>query len=351
MSTSFDRWEKDPFFYAAEVVQESADRMESVYRRWMIHYKRPGGGVKDLSSSELLRELYTALGTAKWQLEELERAVRSSDHALSSGDATITRHSDFVEAISSKISMVEMALKELNVEEDRRSALAWVRLDEGERDELALFLSSPRSEVKEVLPITSGGFLEAGGGMNRESSIFLKHSCPSSYLNPLEMEEDKMSDRQRIASSCTDLGVWKISVSTERSPPKLFDGLSNLPPPRIFSLPELRTVEAVTKPKWYRNGFEKYEVLSYEDTEEMIPLQNQLSQDMDACSAKSKSCLSDYTDESYNKKLYGWLGAFQRQIQRSQYQIQYRRSIQMIIWTIITVILIVLFVLHELRGR
>lgn len=26
MATSFDRWEKDPFFSAAEEVQESADR-------------------------------------------------------------------------------------------------------------------------------------------------------------------------------------------------------------------------------------------------------------------------------------------------------------------------------------
>jgi len=26
MATSFDRWEKDPFFLAAEEVQESADR-------------------------------------------------------------------------------------------------------------------------------------------------------------------------------------------------------------------------------------------------------------------------------------------------------------------------------------
>lgn len=26
MATAFDRWEKDPFFYAAEEVQESTDR-------------------------------------------------------------------------------------------------------------------------------------------------------------------------------------------------------------------------------------------------------------------------------------------------------------------------------------
>lgn len=30
MASSFDRWEKDPFFTAAEEVQESADRLEPV---------------------------------------------------------------------------------------------------------------------------------------------------------------------------------------------------------------------------------------------------------------------------------------------------------------------------------
>lgn len=31
MATVLDRWEKDPFFYAAEVVQESADRCRIVH--------------------------------------------------------------------------------------------------------------------------------------------------------------------------------------------------------------------------------------------------------------------------------------------------------------------------------
>lgn len=87
MASAFDRWEKDPFFYAAEEVQESADRyqislgiqfcsvpflkkrdgllwlfhfcrMESAYRRWM-HEKE---------GAEVRRELHIALGTAKWQV-------------------------------------------------------------------------------------------------------------------------------------------------------------------------------------------------------------------------------------------------------------------------------------------
>ncbi|KAI5393243.1 hypothetical protein KIW84_060385 [Lathyrus oleraceus] len=65
MATSFDRWEKDPFFNAAEEVQESADRMESTFRTW-VH------ATKDTSSiwnpNELRRDLLTTLGTAKWQV-------------------------------------------------------------------------------------------------------------------------------------------------------------------------------------------------------------------------------------------------------------------------------------------
>lgn len=79
MATSFDRWEKDPFFPAAEEVQESADRMESVYRRWLQERKEVGGGAVETAAErdgggwgraagDLRRELHTALGTAKWQV-------------------------------------------------------------------------------------------------------------------------------------------------------------------------------------------------------------------------------------------------------------------------------------------
>lgn len=114
MASNLDQWEKDPFFSAAEEVQDSADRyyyqlllfpcfssmgfqeafplpsltydwkgfcffclcvcvcvvyvcfgrMESKYRRW-IHRK---GDAVDSSSDDLRRELQTTLGTTKWQV-------------------------------------------------------------------------------------------------------------------------------------------------------------------------------------------------------------------------------------------------------------------------------------------
>lgn len=71
MATCFDRWEKDPFFLAAEEVQESTDRMESVYRRWIHERKEasnPENGASVEISGDLVRELRTVLGTAKWQV-------------------------------------------------------------------------------------------------------------------------------------------------------------------------------------------------------------------------------------------------------------------------------------------
>ncbi|KAL6995411.1 hypothetical protein U1Q18_005548, partial [Sarracenia purpurea var. burkii] len=64
MASHFDRWEKDPFFSAAEEVQESADRMESTYRTWIYSMKESSSM---WNSEELRRDLLTALGTTKWQ--------------------------------------------------------------------------------------------------------------------------------------------------------------------------------------------------------------------------------------------------------------------------------------------
>lgn len=88
---------------------------------------------------ELCRELQTALGTAKWQLEEFERAVRLS-YGHGREDNSTTRHRQFIVAIENQISRVEAALRESFLEEGKQP-LRWVNLDEEERDDLAAFLS------------------------------------------------------------------------------------------------------------------------------------------------------------------------------------------------------------------
>ncbi|KAL9362603.1 hypothetical protein Peur_045388 [Populus x canadensis] len=136
VANSFDLWQKDAFFSAAEEVQESADVMESAYRMW-TREKREGSKPEDLD--QLSRELQTALGTAKWQLEEFERAVQLS-HGHCSDDFTASRHKQFVTAIESQISLVEAALREAFSGEGKQP-FRWVNLDKEECDDLAMFLS------------------------------------------------------------------------------------------------------------------------------------------------------------------------------------------------------------------
>ncbi|KAB1204238.1 SET domain-containing protein 4 [Morella rubra] len=165
VANSFDLWQKDAFFSAAEEVQESADVMESAYRTW-VRERREMQSPDYLD--ELSRELQTALGTAKWQthafmrfnhhqfvtygiqnnqlLEEFEKAVRLS-YGHRSNDNTTARHRQFIAAIEEQISRVEASLRESFSEEGKQS-LQWVNLDEDECNELATFLSGTTQSLQ-----------------------------------------------------------------------------------------------------------------------------------------------------------------------------------------------------------
>ncbi|XP_014510458.1 uncharacterized protein LOC106769372 isoform X1 [Vigna radiata var. radiata] len=143
VANSFDLWRKDAFFSAAEEVQESADVMESAYRAW-LREKRERSTPAELN--ELCRELQTALGTAKWQLEEFEKAVRLS-YRHHGDDNSSARHRQFISAIESQITQVEEALRESFIEQGKQP-LRWVHLDEEERDDLAAFLSGTCQTIK-----------------------------------------------------------------------------------------------------------------------------------------------------------------------------------------------------------
>ncbi|CAN0847039.1 hypothetical protein LINGRAHAP2_LOCUS4763 [Linum grandiflorum] len=149
MASSFQQWEADPLFSAAEVVQDSADRMESLYRL-LLHDQN--FLQEDHSDPKLLtaidyhrRDLVTILETAKWQLEDFERAVNSSamaDKSRSKEDV-VARHRQFITAIREQIKLVETRI-ESPCSTGRKNS--WVNLNEQDRDGLALFLSggSPR---------------------------------------------------------------------------------------------------------------------------------------------------------------------------------------------------------------
>uniref|UniRef100_A0A5B7A4H3 Syntaxin 6/10/61 N-terminal domain-containing protein n=2 Tax=Davidia involucrata TaxID=16924 RepID=A0A5B7A4H3_DAVIN len=347
MASHFDQWEKDPFFSAAEEVQESADRMESTYRTW-IH------AMKDTSnmwnSEELRRNLHTALGTTKWQLEEFERAV-SSSYANSPADDAKDRHRQFIIAIRSQISKVEGSLKESVVSEGK-PPVPWVRLDEGECNELALFLSGP---------LTSGDKISAKIHVRDEQTAIPqeadKQSAPECSKNSrhsvewglLEAREEKFPGHRRTASASADIGAWKIAVGDELLPQISSNVRPEVPPRRIPSFSGfLSTMETASKLKWSKNGYRKLKLTDHhQEAENTLLRSQQLTRGINACYERSKSCL-DGCDDCYDKQLYGWYGAIQRQLQRSQYQMQYSRPIQVILSIVLLLCLIVLFALRAI---
>nr|XP_043620488.1 uncharacterized protein LOC122592350 [Erigeron canadensis] len=170
VANTFDLWQKDIFFSAAEEVQASTDIMESAYRTW-VRQKREGLKSSDLD--ELCRELQTALGTAKWQLDEFQKAVRMSNK-YTVNDVRTTRHEQFVSVIASQISGVELALKEYYSDEGRKP-LRWVNLDEEERDDLAMFLSGSSVSSKST----------------KDSDSDITDSSKSSSSKPYDMRNGK----------------------------------------------------------------------------------------------------------------------------------------------------------------
>ncbi|CDP01222.1 unnamed protein product [Coffea canephora] len=343
MASQFDRWEKDPFFSAAEEVQESADRMESTYRTW-IHSMKDSGSL--WNSDELRRDLRTALGTTKWQLEEFERAV-SSSYTNNAADDAKDRHREFAIAIGSQISKVEASLNESAVSRGKPPN-PWVHLDEGESDELALFLSGPS--------VSFSGDKNFGRLHGREQQIAnlqegdkqseLKHPTNSSHsleLGQLESKEVKLPGHRRTASANADMGYWKVSVAEDALPQSSPDVQSDRPPPKIPSFSGfLNTIESAAKLKWSKNGYRKLKLSDHHpEADTPLPRTQPLTRGINLCYEKSKSCLEG-CDECYDKQLYGWYGAIQRQLQRSQYHMQYSRPMQVIFSAVILLCVIVL---------
>ncbi|XP_027354939.1 uncharacterized protein LOC113864908 isoform X2 [Abrus precatorius] len=319
MASSFDRWEKDPFFNAAEEVQESTDRMESAYRTW-IHATRDAS--TPWNRDELRRDLHTALGTAKWQLDEFERAVRSSYSKISSED-TRNRHQDFIDAILDKITKVEHLLQE-SVHLGSKASLPWMGLDEGERDELALFLSG----------------MPDSGARNPIENIQL--SDKDSLSNSSGTPEEKSHGHRRAASADADIGAWKIAVSDNAPQLCSSNGLSG-PLHRVASLSGFfGSMESISKLKWPKNGYRKLKAVNHhQEMDNALLPSTELNGGINAYFEKGKSCL-DNCDECYDKQFHGWYGAFQRQLQRSQYQMQYNRPVQITVWIVILLCLVVL---------
>ncbi|KAG4394699.1 hypothetical protein GLYMA_20G083500v4 [Glycine max] len=280
VANSFDLWRKDAFFSAAEEVQESADIMESAYRAW-LREKRERSTPEELN--ELCRELQTALGTAKWQLEEFDKAVRLS-YRPHSDDNTSTRHRQFISAIESQITQVEAALRESYIEEGKQP-LRWVNLDEEERDDLAAFLSgtcqttqSTNDEYMEVKQAKKEDkIVDIYTFRNRDISASEKSSKDVISVNKdtdylIEIKADAVSRSNDDLVSQTDR-----TTSTRKtwSPP-------NYGALKIVIADEgeqrdkpTRTVDATPKEKGFRNLFWKQKFEDYPQATRIVRMFNQ----------------------------------------------------------------------------
>ncbi|KAH9537594.1 hypothetical protein CY35_16G062100 [Sphagnum magellanicum] len=143
MTRNLALWEVDPFYAAAEDVQDSADRLESAYRNWMHSRGLAKACPNDVAAvngdAARHRELLTALDTVKWQLEEFEKAVEAETDVYV-GEGSSVRRNQFVQAIHTQLKGVEQALPDTYHMNSEQSASPSVE----DRDSFADFLSGCR---------------------------------------------------------------------------------------------------------------------------------------------------------------------------------------------------------------
>ncbi|XP_047978934.1 uncharacterized protein LOC125220841 [Salvia hispanica] len=350
MTSTFDRWEKDPFFSAAEDVQESSDRMESTYRTWIHAIKETSGS---WNLDELRRDLQTTLGTTKWQLEEFGRAVRSSYSGSSSADDARDRHRSFIFAIENQIKKVETSLSGSTVRQGK-PPVPWVRLDEGERDELAMFLSGQSSSSpNKLFGKHRAGPMAQGQEISREGDQQVNNECSRSSSHLVELAQvdgkgDKFSGHRRAASASADIGTWKIVVADDvlHNPSSAKPDTPHRKIPSFSGL--LDTMESsMSQLNWSKNGYKKLKVTDGpQEAGVTLPRAPNLTKGITTCYEKSKSCLEGCSD--YEKQWYGWYGSIHRQLQRSQYHVQYSRPVQFVFSVILILCLLVLLALRSI---
>ncbi|KAG6770087.1 hypothetical protein POTOM_025755 [Populus tomentosa] len=334
VANSFDLWQKDAFFSAAEEVQESADVMESAYRMW-TREKREGSKPEDLD--QLSRELQTALGTAKWQLEEFERAVQLS-RGHCSDDFTASRHKQFVTAIESQISLVEAALREAFSGEGKQP-FRWVNLDKEECDDLAMFLSGTIQIPENVKYdcTTAKSPMKGFPGENHHKRKKVEHNSGPTCSRGTSEENEFITDNKN--------GEFIIDIQEKENLGMRDDIISQVDKTtgsrRTWSSPNFgsmkfmvsrddkqrdkmkSSVEATPKEKWYKPFFWKRRCGEHSREKGSITLFNQLC---------------------------GQTGGFQRQLQ-TPLHLQFSCSIQLTLALMLSIFLIDTVVTFGLNRR
>lgn len=175
-------------------------------------------------------------------MEEFEKAVEYSYSKLSCKE-TKTRHREFITAMESQVLRVEKCLDESTVT-TKKPPRPWVRLDEGESNELELFLSGKPAEVC----------------LNNDQR-HKRDVVDQSY-------ENKFSKHRRTASAGADIGAWNIAVTDDASA-GIVDGNTEQPPRKIPSFSGfLNNMDSGSKLLWSKNGYRKLKLI---DSDTKLP--------------------------------------------------------------------------------
>lgn len=354
---SFQQWEKDVFFSAAEEVQESADVMESIYRMW----RRNARDGFDLEASyEFRRELQTALGTAKWQLEEFEKAVKLSHGDNSSDENAITRHRQFVSAIGNQISRVEKGLNDSLIEEGK-PPLCWVQLDKEERDDLANFLSGVSRDSHGAKDVAHGNPDLMKSFMGTVTVNKERYVVEVAAKEPSEEKDDSLLvapqqpyEQTRVLSS-PDIGAWKIVIADEDTDKRSAEVRPDMPNHESGQTGSLRSVESTSKLQWFRNNlwkakneephFLRHGLSYYLDLKGVT----RFAQGINGLTGRSRNCHSNSSQRlkrSHSQTFVGKVGRFQRPTEGPQHCMRFMRSVWMTFLLTMSIVLIVPFVLY-----
>ncbi|CAO2201154.1 unnamed protein product [Urochloa humidicola] len=351
-----EQWQKDGFFQAAEEVQESADLMESIYRTWV---RERSNGSSSEEVDDLQRELQTALGTAKWQLEQFERAVSSSDDKYSMEEGTVARRRQFVVAIEDQISRVEKEINGSSIDNGRRG-FNWVKLDDEERDDLVAFLSAPAEFYSEMMSTDSSCHIPSrqknvpiGMTDQRDAALIIKdiHEVQPRQIASVKSDVCGLADQlhgHRTNLSSADCH-WKIDIGNEMEDDRKLSPNGVQASSHTTALSGIRrSTESLTRVRWFWNSLwkpksDEHRPLRY-DMQNNLDLRvlSLLTQRFNGLTERSRNYLTSWKENSRISARTGGL-----HIQGQQQTIQFGRSIRITLLLVLSIFLIVPFLVSS----
>ncbi|CAA7404405.1 unnamed protein product [Spirodela intermedia] len=177
--------------------------MESLYRLLMHELDLVHGDRRMPSPLQFhKRNLVTAVETAKWQLEDFERAVHAISDETGSREHAIHGHKQFIDAIRDQVLSVQRTLEEISVG-DSGTSTQWTSPNEPDTLGLALFLSGENSRDHH-LPDNS---------QNNIGKKFLDSNGTTDEIIEIEPDENvhlELNDTRHLNHAST-IRFWDLS--------------------------------------------------------------------------------------------------------------------------------------------